>query len=82
MNTWGDGIARWHGRAFICPTGPILNRIPTNSTHLDIGCGRGLLLAAAAVERRTRSIGCDTSKRATIAAANLTASLAAERGYQ
>lgn len=63
-------------RDFICPLAPIIRRIPRNALHLDIGCGRGFLLGAAAVEKNTQSIGCELSESAVVAAKRLTTSLA------
>jgi 2-polyprenyl-3-methyl-5-hydroxy-6-metoxy-1,4-benzoquinol methylase len=58
-------------RELICPLAPILRRIPRGATHLDVGCGRGILLVVAAVEKGTRSVGFDSSSHSVTAADRL-----------
>jgi 2-polyprenyl-3-methyl-5-hydroxy-6-metoxy-1,4-benzoquinol methylase len=55
-------------RDFICPMAPIVQKIPERSTHLDIGCGRGVLLGVVTAERGTLSSGCEVSAAAVAAA--------------
>ncbi|HYE53144.1 MAG TPA: class I SAM-dependent methyltransferase [Azospirillaceae bacterium] len=51
-------------RGYICPLDPVLEPVPPGATHLDIGCGRGLLIAAAMTARGTRSAGVEVSAAA------------------
>jgi cyclopropane fatty-acyl-phospholipid synthase-like methyltransferase len=63
---------RMRGRLAICPFEPLLEEIKPGAHMLDIGCGHGLLLCRAVLERQVDGIGWDVNTHA-IAIAHLMA---------